>query len=52
MGIQFDTVGDLHAQIGAGALLSIEVLSKLVARAETFDVSINVVAVSEFKERP
>jgi Asp-tRNA(Asn)/Glu-tRNA(Gln) amidotransferase A subunit family amidase len=52
MGIHFDTVGNLCAQIGAGALSSVEVLSKLIARIETFDDSINVVALSDFKERP
>jgi hypothetical protein len=52
MGIQFDTVGNLCAQIGAGALSSVEVFSNLIARIETFDDSINVVAVSDFKERP
>ena len=52
MGIQFDTVGDLCAQIRAGALSSFKVLSKLIARLETFDNSINAVAESDFKERP
>jgi Asp-tRNA(Asn)/Glu-tRNA(Gln) amidotransferase A subunit family amidase len=52
MGIQFDTVGNLCAQIRAGALSSVEVFSNLIARIETFDDSINVVAVSDFKEQP
>jgi Asp-tRNA(Asn)/Glu-tRNA(Gln) amidotransferase A subunit family amidase len=52
MCIQFDTVGNLCAQIRAGALSSVEVLSRSIARIETFDDSINVVAVSDFKERP
>ncbi len=52
MGIQFDTAGNLCAQIRAGALSSVEVLSKLIARSGTFDDSTNVVAMSDFKERP
>jgi Asp-tRNA(Asn)/Glu-tRNA(Gln) amidotransferase A subunit family amidase len=52
MGIQFDTVGNLCAQIRAGALSSVEVLSKLIARIATFDESTNVVVVTNFKERP
>jgi hypothetical protein len=51
MGIQFD-VGDLCAQIRAGAPSSVEVLSKLIAGTGTFDDSTNVVAMSDFKERP
>ena len=51
MGIQFDTAGHLCPQIRASALSSIEVLSKLIARIGTFDNSINVGAVSDFKER-
>jgi Asp-tRNA(Asn)/Glu-tRNA(Gln) amidotransferase A subunit family amidase len=50
MGVQFGTTGNLCAQIRAGALSSVEVLSKLFSRIETFD-SINVVAESDFKER-
>jgi hypothetical protein len=50
--MQFDTVGDLCAQTRAGALSTVEVLSRLVARIGTFDDSINVVAMSDFKERP
>jgi len=52
MGIQFDAVGDLCAQIRAGAPSSVEVLSKLIARTGTFDDSTNVVAMSDLKERP
>lgn len=51
MDIRFDTVSLLCAPIEAGALSSVEVLSKLIARVETFDDLINVVAVSDFKER-
>lgn len=52
MGIQFDIAGDRCAQIGARAPIECEGLSKLIARIETFDDSINVIAVSDFKERP
>jgi hypothetical protein len=52
MGIQFDTVGNLCPQIGASALSSVEVLYQLIARIGTFDGSIDVVAMSDFKERP
>ncbi|MCP4615689.1 MAG: hypothetical protein GY844_04565 [Bradyrhizobium sp.] len=52
MGIRFETAGNLCAQSRAEALSTVEVLSELVARIETFDDSINVVAVSDFKERP
>jgi Asp-tRNA(Asn)/Glu-tRNA(Gln) amidotransferase A subunit family amidase len=52
MGVQYDTIGNLCAQIRAGALSSVVVLSKLIARIETFDDSIIVVAVSDFKEQP
>jgi hypothetical protein len=51
MGIQFDTVGNLCAQIRAGALPSVGVLSKLIAGIVMFDDSIDVVAVIDFKER-
>jgi Asp-tRNA(Asn)/Glu-tRNA(Gln) amidotransferase A subunit family amidase len=46
MGIQFNTVGNLCAQIRADALSSVEVFSSLIARIETFDDSVNVVALS------
>jgi hypothetical protein len=45
MGILFDTIGDLCAQMGVGALSSVETLAQIT----TFDDSIN--AVSCFKER-
>jgi Asp-tRNA(Asn)/Glu-tRNA(Gln) amidotransferase A subunit family amidase len=51
MGIQFDTAGNQCAQTRAGPLSDVEVLSKLIARIEAFDNSINVVAVRDFKER-
>jgi hypothetical protein len=49
MGVQYDIIGNLRAQIRAGALSSVVVLSKLI---ETFDDSIIVVAMSDFKEQP
>jgi hypothetical protein len=52
MSIQFDTASYLCGQIRAGALSSVELLSRLIARIGTFDDSINVVALSDFKERP
>jgi hypothetical protein len=52
MGIQFDTAGHLCPQIRASAQSSVEVLSNLIARIGAFDNSIDVGAVSDFKERP
>jgi hypothetical protein len=42
----------MSAQVRTGALSSVEVLSTLIARIKTFDASMNVAAVSDFKERP
>jgi len=50
MGIQYNTLGNLCAQ--TGALSGVEVLSRLIARIEAFDDPIDVVAVSDFEERP
>ena len=52
MDVQLDTAGNLCAQIGAGALLSVEVLSRDIALIETFDDSIDIVALSDLKGRP
>jgi hypothetical protein len=51
MGVQYDTIANLCARIRAGALSDVVVLSALIARIGTFDDSIIVVAVSDFKER-
>ena len=52
MGIRFDTAVNQYAQIGAGARSRVEVLARLIARIETFDDLINVVAVGDGEERP
>jgi hypothetical protein len=46
MGVQVDAIGNLCARIGASALSNVEVLSRLIARIETLDASLNAVAVS------